>query len=53
MYPDYLGIGQRLLFNSGGVLVARDGKINPRSRVQEIKEFIYGWAKYRQLIREC
>jgi hypothetical protein len=52
-YPDYLGIGQRLLFNSGAALVVRDGKSHPSSRVRELREFIYGWATFRKLIVEC
>ncbi|MCG8334114.1 MAG: hypothetical protein MJE63_06325 [Proteobacteria bacterium] len=29
----------------------RDGKKDAASRVNEIKEYIYGWAKYRNLIK--
>lgn len=28
----------------------RDGKIDPKSRVSELREFIYGWAIFRDLI---
>jgi hypothetical protein len=28
----------------------RNGKIDAKSRVQEIKEFIYGWSTYKNLI---
>lgn len=29
----------------------RDGKIDPESRVDELREFIYGWAIFRNLIK--
>jgi len=31
----------------------RNGQIDARGRVQEMRQFIYGWAKYRDLIFEC
>ena len=52
-WPDYLGIANRLLYNSEAVLAIRSGKDDPASRVREIKEFIYGWAKFRNLIVPC
>jgi hypothetical protein len=52
-YSDYLGIANRLLFNSKATLGVRSGKDDPASRVREIKEFIYGWAKFRNLIVPC
>jgi len=52
-YSDYLGIANRLLYNNGAAMAVRSGKDNPRSRVREIKEFIYGWARYRNLIVAC
>jgi hypothetical protein len=52
-YSDYLGIGNRLLFNSVATLAVRSGKDDPASRIREIKEHIYGWAKFRNLIVPC
>jgi hypothetical protein len=53
-HSDYLGIANRLLFNSEATLAVRSGKDDPpTSRVREIKEFIYGWAKFRNLIVPC
>lgn len=34
-------------------LSIRDGKIDPAARVQEIREFIFGWASYRNLLLNC
>ena len=51
-YSDYLGIGNRVLA-MGSALAVRSGKEDPTSRVQEIREFIYGWALYRNLIVNC
>ena len=31
----------------------RDGKITANDRVQELRQFIYGWAKYRSLLFSC
>lgn len=28
----------------------RSGKTDPKARIQELREYIYGWAKYRGLI---
>jgi hypothetical protein len=52
-YSDYLGLANRLIYNSGATLAIRSGKEEPSSRVREIKEFIYGWAKFRNLIVPC
>jgi hypothetical protein len=52
-YSDYLGIADRLLYTSQATLCARSGKGNAARRIQEIREFIYGWAKYRNLIFTC
>lgn len=49
VYFDELGLASRLL-SAEGVLAMRSGKGSPKSRVQEISEFIYGWAKYRDLV---
>ncbi|MEQ1558552.1 MAG: hypothetical protein ABL933_06355 [Methyloglobulus sp.] len=48
-YFDGLGLVPRLLGN-GATLSIRSGKEDPEFRVQELKECIYGWAKYRDLI---
>jgi hypothetical protein len=50
-YPDYLGIGNRLLFNKATVAVRSGKKIT--SRVEELREAIYGWAAFRDLIVSC
>ena len=53
-YSDYLGMANRLIFNSEATLAVRSGKSDPpTSRVRELKEFIYGWAKFRNLIVPC
>ncbi|QSE97211.1 hypothetical protein [Fulvivirga lutea] len=46
---DNLGVFNYLQGLSATVGI-RNGKINASSRVQEIREFIYGWAKYKNLI---
>jgi len=38
------------ILSERSVFSIRDGKRNADERVQEIREFIYGWAKYRNLI---
>lgn len=48
-YFDSLGLIPRLLGN-GATLAIRNGKEDSSFRVQELKEYIYGWAKYRGLI---
>jgi hypothetical protein len=48
-YGDHLGLANRLLFK-GSTLSIRSGKIDLKSRVQELREFIYGWAAPRGLI---
>ena len=35
------------IMEAESVFSTRDGKLDPARRVQEIKEFIFGWAKYR------
>lgn len=49
---DRLGLVNEVLSVSS-VCSIRDGKRNAAARVQEMREFIYGWAKYRGLIFEC
>ena len=51
-YPDYLGIGNRLIF-SGATLAVRSGKVDASSRVKELREYIYGWASFRRLVVSC
>jgi hypothetical protein len=48
---DRLGLTQQLL-SSGVTLSIRDAtrRIPPAVRAQEIKEFIYGWASFRNLV---
>lgn len=48
-YSDYLGIGNRLMC-SGTSVTVRSGKVKTHSRVRELKELIYGWAAFRNLI---
>jgi hypothetical protein len=48
-YFDRLGLTNRLLAGRAHLSV-RNGSVRPYHRVQEIREFIYGWAVYRDLI---
>jgi hypothetical protein len=48
---DHLGLVNQIL-SVPSILSIRDGR-HARSRVQEIREFIYGWARYRDLIVSC
>lgn len=34
-------------------LTIRDGRVDAHDRVREIREFIYGWARNRDLIFSC
>ncbi|WP_027486551.1 hypothetical protein [Allorhizobium undicola] len=49
---DRLGLVNRILYGSS-VIAVRSGKLPPAGRVQEIREFIYGWAIYRGLVFAC
>ena len=49
---DSMGIANRLLY-MGATLAIRSGKVDPSSRVKELREFIYGWASFRELIVAC
>jgi hypothetical protein len=49
---DNLGFGDQILA-AGGVLCIRDGNEPPSARVQEIREHLYGWARFRKLIFKC
>lgn len=46
---DHLGMSSWLL-GKEAILSMRNGKLPVRNRVQEIREYIYGWANYRNLI---
>lgn len=49
---DRLGLVNRIL-DAPAALAIRSGKVNLSGRVQEMREFIYGWAAYRGLIFKC
>ena len=49
---DDLGIVDEIL-REASTLTIRDGKLDAHDRVREIREFIYGWAKYRGLTTNC
>lgn len=49
---DRLGLVNEIL-SVPSVCSIRDGKRDASARVQEMREFIYGWAKYRGLILDC
>jgi len=49
---DRLGIVNRII-STHSMLGIRSGQDHPATRVQEIRECIYGWAKYRGLIFKC
>jgi len=51
-YWDYLGLTGRLL-SKGATLAIRSGKHDLEMRVQELREFIYGWASFRSLVFPC
>ena len=46
---DRLGLANQIL-SAQSVFAVRDGKIDAAGRAQEMREFIYGWAKYRNLL---
>lgn len=48
-YFDYLGLIDRFI-SKGVTIQIRNGKEDPSERVNEIKGFIYGWAKQNDLI---
>lgn len=39
-----------LIEEAGGAIEIRDGRDEPESRVQELREFIYSWASERGLV---
>lgn len=48
--PDELGLVDEMLNTHHARLAIRDGRQIADHRVQEMREFIYGWAVYRDLI---
>ena len=49
---DQLNIVEEIL-SFPSLVSIRDAQIDATTRVQEIREYIYGWAKYRNLIISC
>jgi hypothetical protein len=49
IYQDDLSLHDYLL-DGGATLQVRDGKVNLTSRVRELRQFILGWATYRDLV---
>lgn len=50
--PDSLGLLPKLL-SHGAILSMRDGRADPTARTEELRQFIYGWAKARNLTFPC
>ena len=48
-YFDHLGL-INWLFSKQSLVGIRSGKVEAKKRVKEIKQFIYGWAKARDLV---
>jgi hypothetical protein len=48
-HSDYLGIANRILALDSTMSI-RNGKDNTDERVQEIRDYLYGWASSRNLI---
>ena len=49
---DRLGLVNEIL-SVPSILSIRDGRNDPAARVQEMREFIFGWASYRDLLLDC
>jgi hypothetical protein len=49
---DRLGLTEQILAHNS-LFVVRNGQGNATSRVGEMRQFIYGWARYRNLIVAC
>ncbi len=49
---DRLGLMPQLLAK-GATFSIRDGKANPHSRTEELRSFVFGWAKARNLTFPC
>ena len=52
LMDDHLDIVNEIL-QQASTFALRDAKVDASVRVQEIREFIYGWAKSRDLIHSC
>ena len=48
-YPDSLGLLPYLL-NAGATVQVRNGKVDPKSRVNELTQVILGWATFHDLV---
>lgn len=46
---DSLGLTNYII-SQGGIIGIRNAKVDLNGRVNEIRDFIYGWAKFRRLI---
>src|SRR5262249_28238754 len=51
--PAKLGLMDRVLGTRRALVAMRNGKESPGKRIGEIREIIYGWAVYRDLIVRC
>lgn len=51
-YFDGLGYSQQLL-SQGQQLSLRDGTVDPKNRVREIRDILLGWAGSRGLVFDC
>ena len=51
-HADYVGLASRLL-HMGATVAIRNGKVDATSRVNELREIIYGWASFRGLVVPC
>lgn len=51
-YFDNLGLTNVLLSNSASLSI-RNGKLATKRRVAELRELIYGWARFRDLLVQC
>jgi hypothetical protein len=49
--PDSLGVATHLLYQ-GVTIAIRNGKEDPKPRVEDLREIIYGWAWNNRLIRQ-
>jgi hypothetical protein len=49
IHQDTLNLRDYLL-NKGATLQVRDGRVDPAPRVKELRQFILGWAKHRDLV---
>lgn len=49
IYDDDIGL-QKIILDSDSMFGIRNGKVHLKSRTQEIKDYIYGWAKSRDFL---